>query len=146
MAQKKVEVVKFDWVENMKKVDNDTTYIVNFWATWCMPCIHELPAFEKLHQTYKDKKVKVILVSLDFYKKLDITVIPYLEKQKIDAEVVLLNEPDYNSWIDKVDKSWEGSIPATLIFNNRRKYNKFVEGELSYSELEELLSIQKETK
>lgn len=142
-SQKTVEVVKFDWYKQLRKSPNDTTYIVNFWATWCMPCIGELPEFEEFRASHLDEKVKVILVSLDHYKKLDITVIPFLEKQKIQSEVVLLNEPDYNAWIDKVDRSWEGSIPATVVFNNSTKGYRFHEGELTAGDLEKMLTFMK---
>ena len=140
-AQKKVDVVKFDWYKKLRQIENDTTYVINFWATWCMPCIAELPEFEKVNAFYKDKKVKVILVDLDFYKKLNITVIPYLEKTKIQSDVVLLNEPNYNDWIDKVDKHWSGSIPATIIFNNQKKVYHFLEHEITFSEIDTLLTL-----
>ncbi|HOZ51525.1 MAG TPA: TlpA disulfide reductase family protein [Chitinophagaceae bacterium] len=141
-AQKQVEVVKFDWYKNLRSIENDTTYIINFWATWCLPCVEELPEFEKLTSAYQNEKVKVILVSLDFYKKLSITVIPYLEKTKIKSEVVLLNEPNYNDWIDKVDKSWEGAIPATVIFNNQKKIYHFIEGQTSFAEITEIIKTK----
>ncbi len=140
-AQKKVDIVKFDWYKKLRAIDNDTTYVVNFWSTWCMPCLAELPEFEKVHAEYKDKKVKVILVSLDFYKKLNITVIPYLTKEKIQSEVVLLNEPDYDSWINKVDKRWTGSIPVTVIFNNQKKVYHFLEHEITFNELDALIKL-----
>ena len=139
MAQKQVPVVTFDWLKNLRNTKSDTTYVVNFFATWCMPCLEELPAFEKLLQATKDQKVKIILVSLDSYRKLDITLKPYLTKEKIRCDVVLLNEPDYNSWIDRVDRSWGGSIPATLIFNTSTKKKIFHEGELSFDQLVQLL-------
>ena len=41
-------------------------YLIDFWATWCKPCIKELPAFEELNARYQDKGLKVVLVSLDF--------------------------------------------------------------------------------
>ncbi len=140
-AQKKVDIVKFDWYKKLRKVDNDTTYVVNFWATWCMPCVAELPEFEKVYAFYKDKKVRVILVDLDFYKKLNITVIPYLEKTKIQSQVILLNEPNYDAWIDKVDKSWSGSIPATVIFNNQKKVYHFLEHEITFAEIDTILKL-----
>jgi thiol-disulfide isomerase/thioredoxin len=142
-APKHVEVVTFDWFKQLRSSKNDTTYVVNFWATWCAPCIAELPEFERLHQQVAGKKIKVILVSLDFYKKLPITVIPYLEKKGYQAEVVLLNEPDYNSWIDKVDRKWGGSIPATLIFNNQENLYHFIEGQTTYDELMRIVSASK---
>lgn len=142
-AQKKVDIVTFDWYKQLRKSANDTTYVVNFWATWCMPCIAELPEFERFRAAHLNEPVKVILVSLDYYKKLGITVLPFLDKQKIQSAVVLLNEPDYNSWIDKVDKTWQGSIPATVVFNNKTKAYRFHEGELTTAELEKYLTFMK---
>jgi len=94
---------------------NDTTYVINFWATWCAPCVKELPYFEKLNQKYTDKKVKVILVSQDFSKQLEKKLKPFLEKNKLQSEVLVLIDPDANSWIDKVNPAWSGAIPATVI-------------------------------
>ncbi len=57
---------KFEDFEYLLEKDNDTTYVINFWATWCLPCVKELPEFEEINQHFKDKKFKMILVSLDF--------------------------------------------------------------------------------
>lgn len=114
--------------------NNDTTYVVNFWATWCKPCVQELPAFEELNTTYTDKKVKVILVSLDFPEKVVSQVIPFIEKNKIKSQVVLLDDADANSWIPKVSETWSGAIPATLIYKNNER--KFYEQSFNYQTLE----------
>lgn len=145
-AQRKVDIVKFDWYKHLRSIENDTTYVLNFWASWCMPCIAELPEFEKLNQTVQGQKVKVILVNLDSYKKLQITVIPYLDKEQIQSEVVVLDEPNFNKWINKVDRSWSGSIPATVIFNHQNKLYKFIEGETTFSELSAIIDNAEEVK
>jgi len=111
-----------------------TTYVVNFWATWCKPCIKELPAFEKLNTTYKDKNVKVILVSLDFPEKLESSVIPFIEKQGLQSKIILLDDPNANAWIPKVSEEWSGAIPATVIVKN--KLRKFYERSFTYDDLE----------
>jgi len=134
-----VPVVKFDFYEDVRNKKNDTTYIVNFWATWCKPCVNELPYFEQLNQKYKNEKVQVILISLDFIKQLDTKLKPFVAKNKIQSQVVLLDEPNYNAWIDKVDKNWGGAIPATVIFNNQKKYYQFFERELTFEELENIV-------
>ena len=119
--------------EFLQQID-DETYVINFWATWCKPCIKELPAFEQLHSTYEDKKVKVILVSLDFPEKLETHVVPFVKKYKLASHVILLDEPDGNSWIPKVSEEWSGAIPATLMVKNGMA--KFYERPFTYEELE----------
>jgi thiol-disulfide isomerase/thioredoxin len=110
---------KFDAFEKAIIKEDDTIYVINFWATWCAPCVKELPYFEKLHTD--NPKVKVILVSLDSRKDLEKKLIPFVDRKKITAEVVLLSDKDYNAWLDKIDASWSGAIPATLILNGKRK-------------------------
>jgi thiol-disulfide isomerase/thioredoxin len=112
---------------------NDTTYIVNFWATWCKPCIEELPAFEKINQEYSEQKVKVVLTSLDFPERLEKQVIPFIKKYDLRSEVVLLDDPDANSWIPKVSEEWSGAIPATIIYNQHERV--FYERSFTYDEL-----------
>jgi thiol-disulfide isomerase/thioredoxin len=136
----KVNVVKFDWYEKLMRSNNDTTYVVNFWATWCMPCVAELPYFEQLQQRYISQKVKLYLVSLDFIKQKDQKLIPFLKKQKIKSEVILLDEPDYNAWIDKVNPAWSGALPATMIFNTKRKQKTFFENETTFHILDSITS------
>lgn len=110
---------KFDDFEKAILKEDDNTYVINFWATWCAPCIKELPYFEKLHTD--NPKVKVILVSLDSRKDLEKKLVPFVNRKKITAQVVLLSDKDYNAWLDKIDASWSGAIPATLILNGKRK-------------------------
>lgn len=117
-------VIAFKDLEpRLQNPNNDTTYIINFWATWCKPCVEELPYFEEITTQFKDQKIKVLLVSLDFKSKRESALIPFINKNKIKSEVVLLYEPDANSWISKVDSSWSGAIPATLFLKkNQRKF------------------------
>lgn len=136
------EVASFDYehLEPLFEQNDGTTYVINFWATWCLPCVKELPFFEKLNETYKNKNVKVILVSLDFPKKIESQLLPFLERKKVQSTVYVLDDPDANSWIEKVNKDWSGAIPATVIYKGKNK--KFFEQSFTYEELEkELLLI-----
>ena len=120
----------------------DTTYVVNFWATWCAPCVKELPYFEALNEKYKDGKFKQVLVTLDDKKKVDSRVIPFIEKKNILSEVVLLADGKANSWIDKVDPAWSGAIPITLFLKGNQKL--FYEKEFhSIEELEKEMKLLK---
>lgn len=132
----KVEIVKFDYIQSLLKNNSDTTYVINFWATWCKPCVKELPSFEQLNSKYQNTNLKVILVSMNFKRELESHLIPYIKEKNIKSKIVLLDEPDYNSWIDKVDKMWGGGIPSTLIINNEKKIKQFYEKEFTFEQLE----------
>jgi thiol-disulfide isomerase/thioredoxin len=113
-----VPVYDYEGLQPLLQKQNDTTYVVNFWATWCKPCVAELPAFEEIHAKYQSQKVKVLLVSLDFMKNYHSRLLPFIAEKKIQSQVVLLNDPRSNEWIDKVSPQWSGAIPATLIYRN----------------------------
>ncbi len=119
----------------------DTVYIVNFWATWCKPCIKELPAFEKIASDFSGEKVKILLVSLDFPDKLESQVVSFVKKNNIKSEVVLLDDADANNWIPKISPEWSGAIPATVIY--KKDNRKFYEQSFTYEELKtELKTFQ----
>lgn len=132
-----VKLLTLDELDKRVANGKDTTYVVNFWATWCSPCVAELPNFEKLRVANLKKPVKVLLVSLDFKSKLQKEVIPFVEKNNIKAEVFLLNEPDQQQYIESIDKKWSGAIPATLFVN--KKTRRFYEKEFTEAELKNTL-------
>lgn len=133
-----ITVVDFSQLQPLLEKRNDTTYVVNFWATWCLPCVKELPYFQQVHDNFSNRKVKVILISLDFEKHLQSRLIPFIEKNNLTPEVILLNDPDANSWIDKVSPEWSGALPATLIYN--RHFRGFYEQSFTYNELEQIIN------
>lgn len=133
-----IEIHDFNSFESYLKKDNDTTYIINFWATWCIPCVKELPEFERINQEFRDRKFKMILVSLDFKSQVESALVPFIEKNKIESEVILLSDPNSNEWINKVNKSWSGSIPATIIYN--KDFYFFREGSMNFDELKEIIT------
>ena len=130
-----IKVIQFDEIQKLLSTKSDSVYVLNFWATWCKPCVEELPHFEKITRDYKGQKVKVILICMDFKSKLKERVIPFVKKNGIISEVLLLNEPDYNSWIDKINPKWTGSIPATLILKGSTATNNFYEQSFEYEQL-----------
>ncbi len=125
----------------MKRVANaDTTYIVNFWASWCGPCVAELPEFAKLQEAYKGKKVKVLLVSLDFPESYPEKLITYVAKKGIQPEVVWFSESNANDFIPKIDNRWSGALPATLIISRKAKVQEFIERKISAEEVQGVMA------
>jgi len=128
-----VKLITIDQLQERIKTGKDSTYVVNFWATWCAPCIKELPHFEKLGAEHKSEKLAVLLVSVDFKSKLTAAVVPFVKRKNLKNQVFLLNESNPQEYIDRVDPSWSGSIPATLFIKGDNK--KFIESELTYEQL-----------
>jgi thiol-disulfide isomerase/thioredoxin len=117
----------------------DTSYVVNFWATWCIPCVEELPLFGRIDSIHKNEKVKVILMSLDFERDMETKMLPLLKKKNIHAEAHLVDEINDNEWMPKVDRSWQGNIPATLIVNTKNNYRLFLPRETTRNEIDSFL-------
>lgn len=130
-----VTFIKADQIRQWKAADNDTVYVINFWATWCAPCVEELPAFEKLNKKLASKKVKVILVSNDFKKAVDTKLKPFIKEKGLKCQVMFMNETNPDGWIQLVDPGWSGTIPATLILSKRKNKALFFENQLSYKQL-----------
>jgi thiol-disulfide isomerase/thioredoxin len=108
--------------------------IINFWATWCVPCVKELPIFEKIN----DENIQVHLISLDFKTNYETKVSNMIDKKNLKSAVYWLNESDLNSFYPTIDKNWKGSIPATLIVFPNGK-TKFHQGSLDEESLNKLL-------
>lgn len=124
-----IPVYNFDTLEPLLYTDTNKTYIINFWAMWCAPCVKELPYIK----AYADKNpdVEVLLVSMDFPKDIETKLKPFLKKKNITNKVVILDDPDANTWINKIDPNWSGAIPFTILFNNKQRafYERSFENE-----------------
>ena len=112
---------------------SDSVMVINFWATWCKPCIQEIPSFDSLAQN--NKGVKVLLVSLDFAEDIQKKVNPFLKKNGVKAECVLLDEVNGNEFINKISAKWSGAIPATLFRSGEVKI--LVEKKMHLKEISE---------
>ncbi|MBP0903745.1 TlpA disulfide reductase family protein [Mariniflexile gromovii] len=133
-----LEIYDFAGFEKFLNKKDDKIHVINFWATWCAPCVKELPYFEKLNLEYADKNVDVLLVSLDFPHLYESKLKPFIKDKKLKSKVIALDDVDMNTWIPKVDETWSGSLPATVIYKNNER--KFFEKSFTYQELENELN------
>lgn len=129
-----VEILTFEQLQTRIANQQQEVVVYNFWATWCKPCVEEMPAFEKLAADYKAKGLAVVFVSMDFKSK-HAKVVDFVAQKQLQNEVVLLNAPDYNAWIDKISPQWSGAIPATMVVKKTGNVLKFHEGSFTYDEL-----------
>jgi len=113
----------------MKRASNkDTIYILNFWATWCAPCVKELPVFNELEKRYEHKPVKVILMSFDFKEAFPLTIVQFIKSKGLQPEVVWMNETNADIFIPNIDEGWHGALPATIVIDPVHKFKRLWEG------------------
>ena len=134
-----VEVIRFSQLQEIINDGDTPVKVINFWATWCKPCIEELPYFEKVHSTYPGDDIEVVLVSLDFVEDLATKVKAFVEKKQLRSKLYLLDETDFDKIINKVDPDWSGAIPATLIVDNRSNKKSFYERQFKEGELLQII-------
>jgi thiol-disulfide isomerase/thioredoxin len=144
LSAQDIPLMTIDQLGSRLNNGKDTTFVINFWATWCVPCRKEIPHFERLQREVKNTKVKVILLSLDNVSKANSAVKAYVKKQKLNNEVFVLNEPQKPPYFAKIEASWKGSLPATLMVN--KAYNKriFYENEFSWPGLSQQYNLFQE--
>jgi thiol-disulfide isomerase/thioredoxin len=134
-----IQVLNYDQLKPLLHNDNDTTYVVNFWATWCAPCVKELPYFVALDSIYLKGPFKLILVSLDFKKDYLSKLQPFVTNRNLEPFVLVLEDSRANYWIEDIDPSWSGAIPATLVYRGSKR--TFYER--SFHHVDELRTIVK---
>lgn len=115
---------------------SDSVLVINFWATFCKPCIEEIPYFESTVNRFKDQKVKMVLVSLDLKDEYPKGIKTFVEKNNYSSMIVWLNETNADYFCPKVDSKWSGGIPSTLIINPKKGYRKFFEDQLKPEQFE----------
>lgn len=126
---------KISDLETYIKNSNKPT-VVNFWATFCKPCIAEIPHFQKLVKQYEKDSVQLLLVSLDMKEMYPEKIKTFADRFKFTAPIVFLDETNADIFCPRIDEKWSGAIPASLFINNQTGYRKFFEEEMSEQKFE----------
>jgi thiol-disulfide isomerase/thioredoxin len=134
-SAQRLSILPFEDLRKMYEVSNDTTYIVHFFASWCAPCVKELPVILEFEKAHAADLMKIIYVSLDEVSSYKKSLLPFLEKLKLHSTVFMIKETDVNIWIPKIDANWSGVIPANFVINTAKNYKVFKAGILDKNEL-----------
>jgi thiol-disulfide isomerase/thioredoxin len=129
------KIIKLPDLQKLMADRSQKIHVINFWATWCAPCVKELPLFEKIAAARPDVKVTLVSMDLDLDPNPE-KVYKFAAKKRLKSQVLLLDEQDPNSWIDKIDKKWSGALPATIVLNPASGERIFIERSLREGELE----------
>lgn len=133
-----VRVIDFKTLKSRYTNHSDTSYVIHFFASWCVPCLKEMPILTSYAERKKKTKTVLLLVSLDLVKDGERVLEELIRKHNIQQPVYLLNETNGNTWIGKMDRTWTGSIPATFVVNNKKRMNRKWIDVLTESKLEQI--------
>lgn len=133
------DLVKLQKLQQIIQNEKEKVQVINFWATWCAPCVKELPLLEKLKADQPGIAVRLISMDMDLDPDPE-KVRRFAARKKIQSQVLILDERNPNQWIDQIAKEWSGALPATLVVNNKTGKRKFVEKELHEGDLEKLIA------
>ena len=136
-------------IQKMKMADvvrsfsngSDTVYVVNFWATFCKPCVGEIPYFINIAKRYEGQKVKLLLVSLDLPSYYPGKIATFVKQHHFNTNIAWLNETNADIFCPMIDQQWSGAIPATIIVNGKKGYKKFFEDEIKAADFEKELKL-----
>ena len=119
--------------------DSKRPLIINFWATFCKPCLEEIPHFQKLQSKYEKEGLQLLFVSLDMQDDYPAKVNSFIKKRKMATS--WLDETNADYFCPRIDPAWTGAIPATLFINNKTQFRKFIEESLSEESLEKQIGV-----
>jgi len=136
-------IPKMKMADVVKSFSNgsDTVYVVNFWATFCKPCVGEIPSFINVVNRYKGQKVKLLLVSLDLPDYYPAKIASFVKQRHFNTNIAWLNETNADIFCPMIDKKWSGAIPATIIVNGKTGYKKFFEDEMTGEQFEKEVKL-----
>lgn len=135
-SQDVITITNENEYKNILEQSKGKVTLINFWATWCPPCVKEFPELVKLYNNYKEKDFSVVFISLDDKSDFDNKLIPFLKKQNVDFVSYFGDFKDPMVLIDFVDKSWQGEIPFTLIYDKEGIIKAKFIGNKTYNQFE----------
>lgn len=111
---------------------NGNILLLNIWATWCEPCKEEFPDLIKFSLEYKNKKVQIVTISVDYPDEVNEKIIPFLDSYHVPFLTYVADFPSQDSLINTFNPEWSGAVPATIIFNKKGIQKKFLLGKQTY--------------
>jgi thiol-disulfide isomerase/thioredoxin len=135
----KIQRWKIDDLISFTNQSKSTLLVFNFWATFCKPCVAEIPGMVSAASKYSPSILNFTLINLDTKSLFPLKLNRFIRKKHFNTKNVWLDEVNANDFCPKIDSSWSGSIPATLFINKKSGKRIFKEGEMTAKEFEEKL-------
>ncbi len=131
-----IEVTKLDeqGLAKLTRERNGKILFLNIWATWCVPCAEEFPDLVKLHSAFEGRPVEVVGISADFDDEIESKIVPFLRKHKVPFRTYVASFQHQEDFINAVDRSWSGALPASLIVDPRGQRKFFLVGKGTFDQ------------
>jgi len=129
-------ISKTDDIKSIMDANKGKVVLLNFWATWCKPCVKEFPDLVKLQNNYKDKGFVLVFISADMPEEIKSKVTPFLNQEKVDFTTYYIGSDKPEDIINYVDKDWQGAIPSTYIYDKDGNVKTSILGTKSYEQFE----------
>lgn len=135
LRAQQVEVLTFPELRERLETGGDTLTVVNFWATWCKPCVEELPGFLAVEDSLRQLPLRFLFLSFDFLREKDRALLDFINTRNIRSRILLFRSQGDNGWMEEVSPQWQGAIPATWFYRASDHLSRFHEGALQKDEL-----------
>jgi thiol-disulfide isomerase/thioredoxin len=123
-------------IEQVKESKKGKVLLINFWATWCKPCVLEFPDLVKLYSNYKDKGFDIVFISVDVPEEIEPKVVSFLNNQGVNFTTYYNSFDKPEDLINYIDKNWEGAIPSTYIYDKDGNMTANILGSRNYETFE----------
>ena len=110
-----VEVIDLKGVQRLIRYRKGKPLLLNFWATWCLPCKEEFPDLVKISQS--TLHAEVIGISLDYPDEKDSKVVPFIKNQRVPFDIYIASFRKPEEFINAIDSTWNGAVPATFFYD-----------------------------
>ena len=115
-----LQLADADTLKALRKNDSGKLRLVNFWATWCAPCVAEFHEFVAMNRMYRHRDFELVTVSLNRPDE-EKAVLSFLKKQQASTRNLLFASPERDELIDAFDPDWSGALPFTVLISSEGK-------------------------
>lgn len=135
-----VEMIRLAELKQMIRSDSGNVVLVNAWASWCKPCLDEMPGLLKARRLYRGKAFRFILISADDPGNVETKARSALKKFGVDFTSYAIADSTQDAFITGMSEAWNGALPATFLYDRRGRLAEMKVGQRTYRQLREAVA------